>query len=96
MIRGYRQALRDYLLRDLGALKLSRIERSHVQRIVDELLSVGPTAARTAKALARAPQSAEQTARSIAEHRTSDEGQEGLRAFLEKRTAIWRAEKPTK
>lgn len=67
-----------------------------VERIVDELLSVGPSAARTAKALARAPQSAEQTARSIAEHRTSDEGQEGLRAFLEKRTASWRAEKPTK
>jgi methylglutaconyl-CoA hydratase len=67
-----------------------------VERIVDELLSVGPTAARTAKSLARAPQSAEQTARVIAEHRTSDEGQEGLRAFLEKRAASWRAEKPTK
>jgi methylglutaconyl-CoA hydratase len=67
-----------------------------VERIVDELLSVGPTAARTAKALARAPQSAEQTARAIAEHRTSDEGQEGLRAFLEKRAASWRADQPTK
>ena len=41
VIRGYRQALRDYLLRDLGALKLSRIERRHVQRIVDELLAQG-------------------------------------------------------
>jgi integrase len=41
VIRGYRQALRDYLLSDLGARKLSRIERSHVQRIVDDLLAQG-------------------------------------------------------
>jgi len=31
-----------------------------------------------------------ETARWIAERRASDEGQEGLRAFLEKRTASWR------
>ena len=41
VIRGYRQALRDYLLRDLGGMKLSRIERAHVQQIVDELLEQG-------------------------------------------------------
>src|SRR5216683_4180567 len=45
-----------------------------VERVVGELLTAGPAAVRTAKALARAPQSAEQTARAIAEHRTSDEG----------------------
>jgi methylglutaconyl-CoA hydratase len=67
-----------------------------VERIIDELRSVGPAAARTAKALAQAPQSAEQTARLIAEHRTSNEGQEGLRAFLEKRPASWRADEPIK
>ena len=67
-----------------------------VDRVVGELLSAGPTAARTAKALARAPQSAEQTARAIAEHRTSDEGQDGLQAFLEKRTPSWRSEEQAK
>ncbi len=67
-----------------------------VERIVGELLGAGPAAARAAKALARAPQSADETARLIAEHRTSSEGQEGLNAFLEKRAAAWRADEPAK
>jgi methylglutaconyl-CoA hydratase len=62
-----------------------------VGRVVEELLSAGPTAARAAKDLARAPRSAEETAARIAEHRTSPEGQEGLRAFLEKRSPTWRS-----
>ena len=61
-----------------------------VERVVGELLSAGPAAARGAKELARAPLSADETARRIAAHRTSDEGQEGLRAFLEKRAPGWR------
>jgi methylglutaconyl-CoA hydratase len=60
-----------------------------VERALGELLSAGPAAARAAKTLARAPQSAEETARRIAEHRTSPEGQEGLRAFLERRAPGW-------
>jgi len=36
-----------------------------------------------------APLSAEETARRIAERRTSAEGQEGLRAFLERRPPSW-------
>ncbi|MFL5964213.1 MAG: enoyl-CoA hydratase-related protein [Gaiellaceae bacterium] len=60
-----------------------------VDGVLGELLSAGPGATRAAKALARAPQSAEETARSIAAHRTSAEGQEGLRAFLEKRKPNW-------
>ena len=60
-----------------------------VENILGELLSAGPEAARAAKELARAPQSAEETARRIAAHRTSTEGQEGLRAFLEKRKPNW-------
>jgi methylglutaconyl-CoA hydratase len=60
-----------------------------VDRIVAELLSAGPAAARGAKELARAPLSGAETARRIAAHRTSDEGQEGLRAFLEKRRPNW-------
>lgn len=61
------------------------------ERIVEELLTAGPAAAREAKRLARAPLSAAETAASIASHRASPEGQEGLRAFLEKRPASWRA-----
>ena len=62
-----------------------------VERVLAELRSAGPAAARAAKALARAPLSASETARLIAEHRTSAEGQEGLKAFLEKRPASWRS-----
>ncbi len=60
-----------------------------VDRVLAELLSAAPEAARAAKELARAPLSAQQTAERIAAHRTSAEGQEGLRAFLEKRTPGW-------
>jgi methylglutaconyl-CoA hydratase len=63
-----------------------------VERVVGELVTAGPAAARAAKELARAPQSAEETARRIAAHRASPEGQEGLRAFLEKRSPEWRSE----
>ena len=58
-----------------------------IGRIVAEILSAGPEAARVAKRLARAPLSPEETCELIAERRTSAEGQEGLRAFLEKRAA---------
>ena len=62
-----------------------------VEHVVGELLSAAPNAARAAKDLARTPLSAEETAQRIAKHRTSDEGQDGLRAFLEKRSPRWRA-----
>jgi methylglutaconyl-CoA hydratase len=61
-----------------------------VERVVGELLSAGPTAARWAKRLVRERPEGPETARWIAERRTSDEGQEGLKAFLEKRNASWR------
>ena len=61
-----------------------------VERVLSELLTAGPEAARAAKELARAPQSADETAQSIATHRASAEGQEGLGAFLEKRPASWK------
>jgi methylglutaconyl-CoA hydratase len=63
-----------------------------VERVVRELSTAGPSAARAAKDLARAPQSADETARLIAAHRTSEEGQEGLHAFLEKRPPSWRSD----
>jgi methylglutaconyl-CoA hydratase len=61
-----------------------------VERVVGELLSAGPQAARWAKRLLRERPDGPETARWIAERRTSDEGQEGLRAFLEKRRPHWR------
>ena len=62
-----------------------------VDRVLGELASAGPRAARAAKRLVLdAPLDARETAQRIAERRTSDEGQEGLRAFLEKRRPGWR------
>jgi methylglutaconyl-CoA hydratase len=61
-----------------------------VDTVVGELLSAGPQAARWAKRLVRERPDGPETARWIAERRTSEEGQEGLRAFLEKRRASWR------
>ncbi len=63
-----------------------------VERVLGELLSAGPHAARWAKRLVRERPDGPETARWIAERRTSDEGQEGLRAFLEKRPPNWQAD----
>jgi methylglutaconyl-CoA hydratase len=60
-----------------------------VEGVVRELLSAGPLAARWAKRLVRERPAGADTARWIAERRTSDEGQEGLRAFLEKQAPPW-------
>jgi methylglutaconyl-CoA hydratase len=60
-----------------------------IDRVVAELLSAGPHAVRWAKRLIRERPDGPETARWIAERRASDEGQEGLRAFLEKRPPSW-------
>ncbi|MDX6511165.1 MAG: methylglutaconyl-CoA hydratase [Gaiellaceae bacterium] len=60
-----------------------------VERIVGELLSAGPKAVRAAKKLVLERPDGPETARWIAERRTSEEGQEGLHAFLEKRKPSW-------
>jgi methylglutaconyl-CoA hydratase len=60
-----------------------------VDAIVGELRSAGPEAARHAKKLVLERPDGLGTERRIAQRRTSDEGQEGLRAFLEKRDAGW-------
>jgi methylglutaconyl-CoA hydratase len=66
-----------------------------VQRYVNEVLSAAPTAVAAAKRLlpqvwGQRPDSvADVTARALAAQRVSPEGQEGLRAFLEKRKPGW-------
>ena len=67
----------------------------HVQQYVKELLGAAPEAIATAKELLRnvagrpARDVAGITAETLATRRVSAEGQEGLKAFLEKRKATW-------
>jgi methylglutaconyl-CoA hydratase len=58
-----------------------------VERVVGEVLTAGPGAVREAKKLIRERPTGEETARIAARLRAGEEGQEGLRAFLEVRTA---------
>ncbi len=60
-----------------------------VARIVAELRTAGPEAARHAKKLVLERPDGLGTERRIAQRRTSKEGQEGLKAFLEKRDPSW-------
>ena len=61
-----------------------------IERVVGELLASGPHAVRAAKQLVRDRPTGEETAQIAAELRSGAEGQEGLRAFLKKRTPRWR------
>ena len=61
-----------------------------LERLQGELRSAGPRAMRAAKRLVLERPDGAETARRIAERRTSPEGQEGLRAFLERRAPDWR------
>jgi methylglutaconyl-CoA hydratase len=61
-----------------------------VERVLGELGSAGPEAARAAKRLVREGPRDEATTEVAAGLRAGAEGQEGLRAFLEKRPAAWR------
>ena len=60
-----------------------------VERFVRELLTAGPAATREAKRLIRMRPQAEETAQWAARMRASDEGQDGLRAFLERSKPSW-------
>jgi methylglutaconyl-CoA hydratase len=61
-----------------------------VERVVGEVLTAGPEASREAKKLIRERPAGDETARIAARLRAGDEGQEGLRAFLERREPGWR------
>ena len=58
-----------------------------VEQVVSELLSYGPNAVREAKRLIRERPAGEETAEIAARVRTSEEGQERLRAFLDRRNS---------
>jgi methylglutaconyl-CoA hydratase len=61
-----------------------------VDRVVAELLSAGPEAVREAKLLVRERPEGATTAQIAARLRAGEEGQEGLRAFLDRREPGWR------
>jgi methylglutaconyl-CoA hydratase len=77
------------------AVTTSEALDGRVQQYVREVLTASPTAIARAKALiqqidGRPPAAVrEVTCRAIADQRVSPEGQEGMRAFLEKRRAGW-------
>jgi methylglutaconyl-CoA hydratase len=60
-----------------------------LDRVLGELRTAGPRAVRHAKRIVLERPDGPETAQRIAERRTSDEGQEGLRAFLERRHPAW-------
>jgi methylglutaconyl-CoA hydratase len=60
-----------------------------LKRVLAELGTAGPRAARHAKRLVLDRPDGPETARRIAERRASAEGQEGLRAFVERRRPSW-------
>jgi len=59
------------------------------EEIVRDILEGGPIAVREAKRLVRERPTGIDTAHIAAQRRTSDEGQDGLRAFLERRAPGW-------
>jgi methylglutaconyl-CoA hydratase len=79
-------ALRIGLVHEVGAELDAAVER-----IVAQLRSAAPEAARHAKKLVLERPDGLGTERRIAQRRTSEEGQEGLRAFLEKRDPSWKS-----
>jgi enoyl-CoA hydratase/carnithine racemase len=76
-----------------AALRIGLIEEiaddldAAVDRVLSELLTAGPEAVREAKRLIRERPVGEETAQTAARLRAGEEGQEGLRAFLEGRMA---------
>jgi methylglutaconyl-CoA hydratase len=66
--------------------------RERAESVIGEVVVGGPIAVREAKRLVRERPTGVDTAHIAAERRASEEGQDGLRAFLERREPAWRAE----
>jgi methylglutaconyl-CoA hydratase len=79
-------ALRIGLVHDVPADPAEAVEG-----VVEALLAGGPEAVREAKRLVRERPSGRETAEIAAARRTSEEGQAGMRAFLDKGTPPWRS-----
>ncbi len=77
---AFRIGLVDEVAADLDAA---------VERVVADILAGGPTAVREAKRLVLEPGDDEDLLARAATRRAGEEGQDGLRAFLEKRPASW-------
>ena len=78
------EALRIGLVSEVAADAGERVES-----VVRDVLAGGPIAVREAKRLVMERPQGEATAQLAAARRSSDEGQDGLRAFLERRSASW-------
>jgi methylglutaconyl-CoA hydratase len=79
----------DVALRIGLVSEISEDARERAEQIVGDILAGGPIAVREAKKLVRERPTGIDTARIAAARRTSDEGQDGLRAFLDRRPAGW-------
>jgi methylglutaconyl-CoA hydratase len=84
---GVEVALRIGLVHEVG-----EDAEGSADEIVEAVLAGGPEAVREAKRLVREQPIGIETARIAAARRTSDEGQDGLRAFLDKRKPRWAEE----
>ena len=85
---GAEVALRIGLVSEVAESDLD----DRVEAAVAALLAGGPQAVRAAKELVRERPGGDEAARIASARRTSAEGQDGLRAFLEKRKPAWRSE----
>jgi enoyl-CoA hydratase/carnithine racemase len=75
-----------------AALRIGLVSEiaANADHVVDELLTSGPLAVREAKRLVRPdPGDGRELAELAAKMRTSAEGQDGLRAFLERQSPAW-------
>jgi methylglutaconyl-CoA hydratase len=79
----------DVALRIGLVSEVSEDAGERAEQIVGEILAGGPVAVREAKTLVRERPTGVDTARIAAARRTSEEGQDGLRAFLDRRPASW-------
>ncbi|HEU5489722.1 MAG TPA: enoyl-CoA hydratase-related protein [Gaiellaceae bacterium] len=82
----------DVALRIGLVSEVSEDAGERAEQIVGEILAGGPIAVREAKKLVREAPTGIDTAHIAAARRTSDEGQDGLRAFLDRRAAGWLAD----